>query len=75
MNIIFTDYEIQVGYNFIKLLKPHEKFEVIIRSGGKKKPKFYEERFAFVPVAVVCGFFGHPVEEFFLYTPSAIVLE
>lgn len=62
----------QIGFSFIKLIKPQEKFYIIIQLINDYK--FYNERFVFMPVLETQKYFGE-IPETFLYKPICVKLD
>lgn len=71
-NIVFLDYNIYVGYNFIKLIEPDAYFDVMIPNNGALL-KFYTERLVCLPQSVVIKY-GCLVPDFFLYKENTLSL-
>ena len=71
---ILSGYGIkEIGYNFIKLLKPGDKFTIIMPS-EKASAEFFIERFVFMTKSDVEQKLGTQIESF-VYLPSILDLQ
>ncbi|WP_290159680.1 hypothetical protein [uncultured Duncaniella sp.] len=63
----------EIGYNFIKLLKPGDKFTIIMPS-EKASAEFFRERFVFMTKSDLEQKLGTQIESF-VYLPSILDLQ
>ena len=71
-NIEFSNYNISIGYNFIKLLSPGESFQLIIMSNSRAC-EYYEERIVMITEKEFQKHFDK-IPDFFLYKDNHIVI-